>query len=163
MLAAQLRLVDVCFAGEAGDTLVWLEGRGAQTVLMAQRGHDGPVELAADLAIRGGVGYGGGELAARGQSIYLSGADGRIYKLDLSHGGPRPLTPAFGKVASPTPSPDDAHLLYVHHEGATDLLAAVDAHASQWPAAARSRGWRAVSMWRSSSRCIRRTASGWPT
>jgi dipeptidyl aminopeptidase/acylaminoacyl peptidase len=133
MMASQLRLVDLCFAGEAGDTLVWLEGRGAQSVLMAQHGADGPRELSVELAIRGGVGYGGGELAALGRSLYLSGGDGRVYLLDLERGGPRPLTPAFGKVASPAPSPDGQHLLYIHHDGATDLIGAVDASGQRWP------------------------------
>jgi dipeptidyl aminopeptidase/acylaminoacyl peptidase len=131
MLAGQLRLSELCFAG---DTLVWLEGRGAQSVVMAQHGHDGPVELSTALSIRGGVGYGGGELAARGDTLYLSGADGRLYTLDLHHGAPRPLTPTYGKLASPTPSPDGQHVIYVHHDGATDLIAIVSASGQAWPA-----------------------------
>jgi dipeptidyl aminopeptidase/acylaminoacyl peptidase len=133
MMASQLKLVELGFAGADDDTLVWLESRGGKSVLMAQRGADGPHELCDSLAVRGGVGYGGGELAAGPDGLWLCGADGRLYQLDLEAGAPRAVTPAYGHIASPAPSPDGRHVLYVHHEGQTDLIASIDAQGAQWP------------------------------
>jgi dipeptidyl aminopeptidase/acylaminoacyl peptidase len=59
---------------------------------------------------------------------------GRIHRLALAGGRARPITPAFGKAASPTVSPDGHWLAYVHHDDEdADRLAVVDAEGSHWP------------------------------
>lgn len=130
--ATQLRLMNVGWAQD-GETVVWVEGRGAQGVVVARRGSDAPRDISGDVNVRGGVGYGGGELAVQGNTVFFAGKDGRLYRAHIDHGEPRPITPAYGSVASPTPSPDGRWVVFVHSEGGVDLLAAVDAHGKQWP------------------------------
>jgi dipeptidyl aminopeptidase/acylaminoacyl peptidase len=124
--------MDVAWAHN-GETVVWVEGRGARGVVVAQRGDEAPRDISGDVNARGGVGYGGGELAVHENVVFFAGRDGRIYRVDIEHGQPRPITPGYGSVASPTPSPDGRWVVFVHSDGSTDLLAAVDAQGKQWP------------------------------
>ena len=81
MIAAGLRLSDVQWAGE---TLVWLEGRGAQSVLVAQTGAQAPRDLTdTSQSVRGRVGYGGGEFTTSGDTVIFAGNGGRLYRLAL--------------------------------------------------------------------------------
>ena len=61
-LAQTKRLQDVFWDGD-GKTLVWLEGRGAQGVLVCQRDGQAPRDLTSALSVRAQVGYGGGGFA----------------------------------------------------------------------------------------------------
>ncbi len=119
-----------------GRTVVWLEGRSGRGVLLAQSlSGDAPRELAPDVDVRAEVGYGGGEFDVHGGHVYfVAHKTGRIHRVSLAGGRARPITPAFGKAASPTVSPDGRWVAYVHHddEGA-DRLAVVDAEGSHWP------------------------------
>lgn len=130
--AGQLRLNDVAWAGD-GETLVWVEGRGAHGVVVARRGGNAPRDISGEVNVRGGVGYGGGELAVHGQTVFFPGIDGRLYRSELGYGQPRPITPPHGKAASPVVSPDGRWVVYVHSDGVTDVLAAVDSEGRQWP------------------------------
>lgn len=130
--ASQLRLMEVAWAGD-GETIVWVEGRGAQSVVCARMGGNAARDISGDVNVGGGVGYGGGELAVHGQTAFFASRDGRIYRSDIGHGSPRPITPKYGSVASPTVSPDGRWVVYVHSDGKTDTLAAVDAGGRQWP------------------------------
>lgn len=133
-LAGQLRLSEVQWAGD-GETLVWLEGRSAASVLVAQRGVDAACDVTGpDVSVRGGVGYGGGEFAVWQDVIFFASSDGRLYRVDLEHGGARAITTPFGKVAAPTPSPCGEWIAYVHTDGHHDALAIVDADGEKWPA-----------------------------
>jgi dipeptidyl aminopeptidase/acylaminoacyl peptidase len=59
---------------------------------------------------------------------------GRLCRLALSGGRARPITPAFGKAASPVVSPDGRWVVYVHQDDdEIDRLAVVDAAGSHWP------------------------------
>lgn len=130
--AGQLRLFDVGWAGD-GETVVWAEGRGSRGVLLARKGANAPRELSGEVNVRGGVGYGGGEFAVSGSSAFFAGGDGRIYRAELGYGAPRAITPAYGRVAAPAVSPDGRWVVFVHTDGKTDVLAAVDAEGRQWP------------------------------
>lgn len=129
-LAGQMRLMDA-LALEQG--VIWAEGRGKQGMVVYQQGVDAPRDLFTEQSARGGVGYGGGEIAVHGSDYYFSGGDGRLWKGSLTHGAPAPLTPKFGSIASPTPSPDGTHVAYVHTAGGQDSIALVDAHGKKWP------------------------------
>ena len=130
-VGASLNLGDVQWAD---DTLVWLEGRGAQGVLVMQRGVDAPCDLTTELAVRARVGYGGGDFTAAAGLVYFAGPEGRIYRQALNGGSAQPVTPAFGAAASPTLSPDGRWLVYVHSYEGRDVLAIVDSMGEAWPA-----------------------------
>ena len=82
-LAAGLRLVDVQW-DRASDTLVWLENRGAQGVLVAQQGQDAARDLTAELSVRALVGYGGGDFTVAAGQVYFAGPEGRLYRQALA-------------------------------------------------------------------------------
>ncbi|MFC1525761.1 S9 family peptidase [Candidatus Latescibacterota bacterium] len=132
-LSAAVRFRDVAWDGD-GRTLVWLEGRGSENVVVCQsRPDQAPRDLTTGHQVRAQVGYGGGEFSvSRGRLFYIE-TSGRLYVRDLVGGPPRPLTPPFGKPAAPTASPDGGWIVYVHHGEGLDRLAVVDAEGAQWP------------------------------
>ena len=110
-----------------GDTLIWSETRGTQSLLVAQTGLEAPRELTEPtISVRGHVGYGGGEFTVRGGVVVFS-ADGRLYRQPLSGGRPRPITPAFGAAAAPAISPDGQWIVFVMSYEGVDGLALVTA------------------------------------
>ncbi|NDJ60732.1 MAG: S9 family peptidase, partial [Chloroflexi bacterium] len=130
-LAGGLRLQDVQWGGE---TLLWLEGRGAHSVIVAQTGTDAPRDLTdADQSVRGRVGYGGGAFTADSTHVYFAGVGGRLYRQPISGGPAHAITPAFGAAASPRLSAGGEWLVYVHHAEGVDGLALVDAAGDHWP------------------------------
>jgi dipeptidyl aminopeptidase/acylaminoacyl peptidase len=132
-MAGALRLDDLAWADD-GDTLVWLEGRDSTGVLVARSGDDAARDLTtSEVDVRGGVGYGGGAFAVHGKTVFFCERQGRHHRLELEAGRPRPLTPPFGKAASPTVSPDGEWVVYVHTHEVTDVLGAVDAEGRRWP------------------------------
>jgi len=119
-----------------GRTLVWLEGRSGHGVLMAQSDPaDAPRELCPELNVRAEVGYGGGDFTVGSGFVYfVVYKSGRVWRTALAGGPPRPVTPHFGKAASPAVSPDGRWLVYVHHdEDGADRIAVVDAEGRRWP------------------------------
>ncbi|MEX2120448.1 MAG: alpha/beta fold hydrolase [Pirellulales bacterium] len=118
-----------------GRTLVWLEGRSGRGVLVAQAGTDAPRELTAELSVRAEVGYGGGDFTVHSGHVYfVVYKTGRVFRQPLAGGSARPITPAFGKAASPVVSPEGRWLAYVHHdEEQNDRLAVVDTSGTYWP------------------------------
>lgn len=130
-LAQSLRLSDVGWAD--GDTLVWLEGRSDRGVLVCAPPGQAMRDLTPSHAVRAGVGYGGGDFGAHEGTVYFVAQEGRLYRLDLPGGEPVPITPQFGHMASPTPSPDGRRVAFVHTYEDRDVLAIVDAHGAAWP------------------------------
>ena len=131
-LAAGLRLVDVQW-DRASDTLVWLENRGAQGVLVAQQGHDAARDLTAELSVRALVGYGGGDFTVAAGQVYFAGPEGRLYRQALAGGEAQAVTPGFGAVAAPRVSADGRWLAYVYSHEGEDGLALVDCAGAAWP------------------------------
>ena len=120
---------------DQSGALVWREGRSDRGVLVVQP-PDGqaPRDLNSDYAVRGRVGYGGGDFTvSRGQVYFAEAESGRLYRQPLTAGTARPVTPAFGSAASPVLSPDGRWLLYVHSYEGQDALALVDAEGQHWP------------------------------
>jgi len=124
---------EVAFSGR-GD-LIWLENRSDRGVIVVQPlNGEGRRDLNADFSVRARVGYGGGDFGACGEWVYfIDSAQGRIYRQSLLGGAARALTPAFGKAAAPTPSPDGNWLVYVHTYEDKDVIAIVDVEAKTWP------------------------------
>ena len=118
-----------------GRTLVWLEDRSGQGVLVAQRSAvEAPVDLTCDRGVRAEVSYGGGDFAVhRGHVYFVAHNDGRVFRQPLRGGQVRAITPKFGKAASPAVSPDGRWVAYVHQDNdAIDRLAVVDAEGRAW-------------------------------
>ncbi|MCE2490277.1 MAG: S9 family peptidase [Anaerolineae bacterium] len=132
-LAAGLRLVDLQW-DSASDTLVWLENRGAQGVLVAQRGEQAPRDLTSELSVRAMVGYGGGDFTVAAGQVFFAGPGGRLYRQALESGEARPVTPGFGAIAAPRVSGDGRWLAYVYSHEGEDGLALVDSAGKSWPA-----------------------------
>ena len=135
MTAGTLRVQDVQWDGE---TLVWSETRtfqsGSQNLLVAQRPGDALHDLTeVDQSVRGGIGYGGGEFTVHMGVAYFAGKSGRLYRIPVTGGRAKAITPAFGVCASPRVSPDGAWIVYVHHYEGADGLALVDSGGRQFP------------------------------
>ena len=130
-LASMRRFNDVQWSVDS-DTLLWAEGRGAQSVLVAQKGHEAPRDMFRDLSLRPGVGYGGGEFTV-GRDCAVFVANSRLYRQPLETGLPEPFTPAFGGTASPALSPDGREVIFVHTYEETDVLALAPTDGTQWP------------------------------
>lgn len=132
-LAEALRLNDVQW-DDATGALLWHESAGKRGSLYAQAGAEAPQLLtSADFSVRGGVGYGGGDFTVRGGLVICAGPGGRLYRLELSGGNPRPITPGFGSAAAPALSADRQHVLYIHTDEGQDSLALVDSSGRGWP------------------------------
>jgi dipeptidyl aminopeptidase/acylaminoacyl peptidase len=132
MVSQELRLNDVQWDND-GRSLVWLEGRSDRGVLVTRTLGSPPRDLTIDENVRAWVGYGGGDFGVFQGELYFIEIDGRIFKRGLECGIPRPITPAFGKTASPKLSPDGRWILFVYSDGQEDLLGLVDAEGTEWP------------------------------
>ena len=131
-LSLDKRLSDVCW-DTASESLVWLEGRSGQNVLVAaEPGGDAPRDLTPALSARARVGYGGGDMSVAHGRVLFS-ADGRLHCQELDSGAAQTITPPSGDVASPSVSPDGKWVVYVHSDQHDDCLAVVDAAGEQWP------------------------------
>lgn len=133
---AEQRRLETAAWDSDGHTLVWLEGRSDRGMLVAQGSAEAaPRDLTADHDVRAEVGYGGGDFTVHGGAVYFVEREtGRIYRQPLDSGEARPITPPFGKAASPAVSPDGRWLVYVHHDGeGDDRLAVVDTEGRHWP------------------------------
>jgi dipeptidyl aminopeptidase/acylaminoacyl peptidase len=136
-LAQSLRLSDVAWDSD-GETLVWLEGRSDRGVLACASPGQAFRDLTSTLSVRARVGYGGGDMAVAGGHVYFvaqpgSSQAGRLYRQPLAAGEARPITPPFGHMASPAPSPDGRWVVYVYTLEGEDGLAVVDAEGKGWP------------------------------
>jgi dipeptidyl aminopeptidase/acylaminoacyl peptidase len=127
-----LRLKDLAWGGD-GRTLVWLEGRPDRTVLVRQPPDEGMFDLTGDLIPSGGLMYGGGEFTVRNERIVFADRDGRLYQRSLGSGAATPLTPGFGRSASPVVSPDERWVVYAHTDQDTDCLAITSLAQDMWP------------------------------
>lgn len=139
-VAGSLRLGDAKWDSD-GETLVWLEGRSGQGVLVVKGPGETPRDLTGDLNVHAEVGYGGGDFTvSRGHVYFVLKGSGRIYRLGLEGGKPVAITPDFGRSAAMTVSPCGQWLLYVHHDDGEDRLAVVDTEGRHWPRIL-SEGW----------------------
>lgn len=131
-MARSLRLYDVQWDSD-GRTLVWLEGRSDQGVLVCAQGGGVPRDLTDALSVRAQVGYGGGDFTVAHGCVIFAERNGRLYRQPLESGPARPLTPAFGHAAAPMLSPDGRWVLFVHSYERSDALALVDSDGALWP------------------------------
>jgi dipeptidyl aminopeptidase/acylaminoacyl peptidase len=133
MLAGGVHLNDVQWDSD-GHTLIWLEGRAGQSVLVVQPQNAAPYDLTdSEMSIRGRVGYGGGEFHVLNGVVVFVGNGGRLYRVSLDGGKPKPITPQFGNAAAPRISPDGKWVTFVHQEERADGLVVGDIEGREWP------------------------------
>ncbi len=131
MLGQKKRFNDVQATAD-GQTLVWSESRSGHTVLVMRRGDEAPRDLFADLSVRPGVGYGGGDFAL-GDDFVVFIANQRLYRQPLVSGLPVPITPSYGGAAAPAISADGEWVAYIHTYEDQDVLAVVHSSGQHWP------------------------------
>ena len=132
LIAASIRIGDPQW-DTVGKTLLWREGRSGRGVLMAQPNGEAPYELSGEISVKGGIGYGGGDYTVGHGLVIFAGKDGRLYRRPLGAGFPEAITPAFGAVASPKLSPDNALVAFVHTYEGRDVIDLVDSEGDDWP------------------------------
>ena len=132
LIAASIRVGDPMWDTD-GKTLLWREGRSGKGVLMAQPNGEAPYELSGEINVKGGVGYGGGGYTVQHGLAIFAGKDGRLYRRTLGAGFPKAIKPAFGGIASPTLSPDNRWVAFVHTYEGRDVIALVDSEGVDWP------------------------------
>ena len=133
MLASSLRLNDVQWDSD-GQTVVWLENRGATGTLVAlDHGASAARDLTdASQSVSGRVGYGGGEFTvSQGQVIYSAG--GRLRRVSIKGGRSKQISPGFGAAAAPSLSADGKWVAFVHSYENVDGIALVDSEGTLWP------------------------------
>lgn len=106
----------------AGNNLIWLEKRSDRTALMRKDPDQPAVELPVEHTIRGGLFYGGGELACCPNFVVYTEKSGQLYRLGFDSKPPTQLTRHEGKAAAPVLSKDENLLVYIHSDGVTDSL-----------------------------------------
>lgn len=121
-----------------GETLVWLESRPGQSVLVARRiddpADDGPRDLTeSDQSVRARLFYGGGDFTVAHEHVYFVGDGGRLFAKSLTSGRARAISPALGAAASPTVSPDGRWLGYAHSVDGEDGISVIDLAKRSFP------------------------------
>ncbi len=101
--------------------------------MIAAKNDEPGVALNQGISCQGGVGYGGGEFSVFSDTVYFAGKDNHLYARKIGYDQPKPITPAYGGVASPALSPDGRWVVYVFSDGKSDYLAVVDANGEKWP------------------------------
>ena len=131
-MSQSLRLSDVQWTRD-NSTLVWLEGRSAHNILVSMANNDAPRDRTSAHNVRAMVGYGGGDYTVGSENVVYVHTDGRLYSQPLGTGAAKALTPGFGHAASPSLSPDERFLMYVHSYEDNDVLALLDLQGEGWP------------------------------
>jgi len=132
LIGSSARFSDVQWA-LGSDRLVWCQSLSGKASLFTQSGADAPYTINGDFSPSGGVGYGGGEFCAGKDGAVFAEKDGRLYFAPYGFGSPTPITPAFGRSASPILSPEQGRVLFVHTYEERDVLAIVRLDGSSWP------------------------------
>lgn len=110
----------------AGDHLVWVEKQSDGTVLRELIPGQAVRDLPVTHTIRGGLFYGGGELACSPNSLVYTEKSGQLHQVKFDGLPERPITPRSGRSAAPVISKDETKILYIHTDGQTDSLRMVD-------------------------------------
>jgi dipeptidyl aminopeptidase/acylaminoacyl peptidase len=132
MIGDSIRLNDVQWDTD-NETLVWSERRENRTVLVAKKGADAMRDLTdSRFSPAGRILYGGGEFTVYKGLVYFVDS-GRLYKLSLSGGSPKAISPKFGGAAAPSVSPDGKWIAFAHSYENQDVLGLVDTEGGFWP------------------------------
>lgn len=131
LLLSRRRLQEVRLFDD--DKVVWIEGENGIGKVCYQT-EDGSIhELTQKTSIKGGILYGGGEMDCCSSKIVLCEGGKRLFASEIKSGIGTFLTPDWGRVASPSISPNGNWVLYVFSDEETDLIAVAPMHGQDWP------------------------------
>lgn len=127
------RVNDVRFSGD-GRFILYSSSEGTQGILYARSRAGKPFAVSAELNVRGGIGYGGGEFGVHKDLAYFTDKNGSLYKTNiLRRTVPVRIIPAWGACAGPVVSPNGQWVLYVFQDGEYDGLAVTRTTGIGWP------------------------------
>lgn len=115
------------------DSLVWVESEDGigSAFLWDESTTIQPLDLGE--SVKGGLFYGGGEFCVGKEKAVFCINRNQLLAVDLLTKKKSLVTPAWGKVASPTISPDGRWVLYVCSDRDNDFLAVAPMHGLDWP------------------------------
>jgi dipeptidyl aminopeptidase/acylaminoacyl peptidase len=114
-------------------TVIWIEAENGRGKVCFQKEDGSLHDLTQKKSIKGGILYGGGEMDCRGSKVVFCEEGKRLFANDIESGTGTFLTPDWGKVSSPSISPNGNWVLYVFTDGETDLIAVAPMHGQDWP------------------------------
>ncbi|HEX7078933.1 MAG TPA: prolyl oligopeptidase family serine peptidase [Candidatus Eisenbacteria bacterium] len=117
------------------------DGRRSVVRLSLRTGLAHPVTT--EPAPTGGIGYGGGLFAVRGERLVYAGKDGRLHGLDLASGRQRTLTPPFEGVAAPAISPCGRFVAFLAEQDARCNVFLAETGGGSYPTRVSSDPWYA--------------------
>lgn len=129
-MSTRLRLDDTAWTPDGRP--VWLEGRSDRSAILRLETSGEITDLAPEVSVRAGVGYGGGDFTISGQDLFYVPRSGPLTRKG-GNGRSTPVLPRFGAVASPAVSPDGTWVVCVHSLDDTDVLALARTDGSRWP------------------------------
>ncbi len=129
-MAKNIQFADIAWSG---DNLIWKQQSSAFGTLFSQKRGQAPIILNTKVSAQGTVGYGGGSFGVTNDRVFFCGKDGRLYAMEIEEGFEQAITPKYGGLAAPTPSPDGDWVMYIHTYEDKDCIAIVDANGDKWP------------------------------
>jgi dipeptidyl aminopeptidase/acylaminoacyl peptidase len=130
MMAQNIQFADIAWAG---NKLVWKQQSSDWGTLVCQQYGQATTVLNTKVSAQGTVGYGGGSFGVTDDRVFFCGKDGRLYSIVIEEGFERAITPKYGGIAAPTPSPNGDWVVYIHSYEDKDCIAIVDSKGSNWP------------------------------
>lgn len=130
LLLSRRRLQDIRLSDD--NMVIWVEAENGTGKVYIKREDGKLADLSQQKSIKGGILYGGGEMDCRGSRVVYCEEGKQLYAADIETGVRTLLTPAWGRVSSPSISPDGKWVLYISSDGITDLIAVVPMHAQDW-------------------------------
>ena len=130
MMAKNIQFADIVWSG---DNLIWKQQSSAFGTLLSQKPGQPPIILNTKVSAQGTVGYGGGSFGVTNDKVFFCGKDGRLYAIAIEEGFEKAISPKYGGLAAPTPSPDGEWVMYIHSYEDKDCIAIVDANGDKWP------------------------------
>jgi len=130
-LLAKRCLQDIQFGCDG--SILWVENEDGTGNAFIQNENEKPRLLDLKDSVKGGIFYGGGEFCAKKEKAIFCINRDQLVAVNLKTGDSNRIIPAWGKVASPSISPDGKWVLYVFSDGETDLIGVAPMHGWDWP------------------------------
>ena len=110
--------------GDTADSIFYVKLADGRRSIVRQSVATGLAQaITTEPAPKGGVSYGGGIFAVRGNLLAYAAKDGRLHAVDLISGEQWPVTPAYEGVAAPSFSPCGRYIAFLgEQDGKCNVL-----------------------------------------